>query len=128
MLQLFRAESNGASWVEEAVVQEHAGHPCKHQTCHNDRQQLHQTYFGNNKRHSISTLQFLRSRQTFRPLLLTTSETSDLRHPLSHLTVYQKGTHYTGIKVFNSLPVPIKNLSHNRKQFKSALKNCLYFH
>jgi hypothetical protein len=51
MLQLFRAESNGASWVEEAVVQEHAGHPCKHHTCHNNRQQLHHISFGYNKRH-----------------------------------------------------------------------------
>jgi hypothetical protein len=53
---------------------------------------------------------------------------SDLHHPPSHLSVYQKGTHYTGIKVFNSLPAPIKDLSHSTKQFKSALKIFLYFH
>jgi hypothetical protein len=34
---------------------------------------------------------------------------SDLHHPPSHLSVYQKGT-YTGIMVFNSLPVPTKDL------------------
>jgi hypothetical protein len=33
-----------------------------------------------------------------------------------------------GIKVFSSLPVPIKDLSHNIEQFKSALKSLLYFH
>jgi hypothetical protein len=44
----------------------------------------------------------------------------------SHLSVYQKGAHYTGIKVFNRLPVPIKQLSHDTKQFKMALKGCLY--
>jgi hypothetical protein len=34
----------------------------------------------------------------------------DLHYPLSHLSVYQKGVHYTGIKVFNRLPAPIKQL------------------
>jgi hypothetical protein len=38
------------------------------------------------------------------------------------LSVYQKGAHYTEIKVFNRLPVPIKQLSHETKQFKMALK------
>jgi hypothetical protein len=61
-LQLFRAESNGAGRVEEAVVQEHAAHPCKHHTCHNDRRQLHQIYFGYSEGHSISALHYLRSR------------------------------------------------------------------
>jgi hypothetical protein len=36
-------------------------------------------------------------------------------HCQSHLSVYQKGAHYTGIKVFNRLPVPIKQLSHHKK-------------
>jgi hypothetical protein len=38
------------------------------------------------------------------------------------LSVYQKGGHYTGIKIFDRLPVPIKQLSHDTKQFKMALK------
>jgi len=46
---------------------------------------------------------------------------------ISNLSVYQKGT-YSGIKVFNNLPSQIKDLSHNRNQFKRALKNFLYFH
>jgi hypothetical protein len=40
-------------------------------------------------------------------------------------TVYQKGAHYTGLKVFNRPPVPIKQLSHDTKQFKMALKGFL---
>jgi hypothetical protein len=36
----------------------------------------------------------------------------DLHCPKSHLSVYQKGAHYTGIKIFNRLLVPIKQLSH----------------
>jgi hypothetical protein len=52
----------------------------------------------------------------------------DLHCPQSHLTVYQKDAHYTGIKVFNTLPVPIKELPHDTEQFKMALKGFLYMH
>jgi hypothetical protein len=45
----------------------------------------------------------------------------------SHLSVYQKGAHYTGIKAFNRLPVPIKQLSHDTNQFKMPLKGfCIH--
>ena len=53
---------------------------------------------------------------------------SNLHLPVSNLSVYQKGTYYTGIMVFNSLPSQIKELCHNRNQFKRALKMFLYFH
>jgi hypothetical protein len=53
---------------------------------------------------------------------INTRTKSDLNHPPSHLSVYQKGIYQTEIKVVNSLPVPIKDLSHNTKQFKLALK------
>jgi hypothetical protein len=56
------------------------------------------------------------------------SNNIDLHYPQSHLTVYHKGVHYTGIKVFNRLPVLIKQLSHDLKQFKMALKGFLYLH
>jgi hypothetical protein len=39
----------------------------------------------------------------------------DLHCPQSHLSAYQKGAHYIGIKLFNRLPVPIKQLSHDTK-------------
>jgi hypothetical protein len=53
----------------------------------------------------------------------------DLHYPLSHLSVYQKDAHYTGVKVFNRLPNPIKQLSHDLKQFKMVLKVFfLYLH
>jgi hypothetical protein len=51
----------------------------------------------------------------------------DLHCPQSHMTVYQKGSQYTGIKIFNKLPVPIKQLSHDTKQFKMALKGFCIF-
>ena len=59
---------------------------------------------------------------------INTRNKSNLHLPISNLSVYQKGTYYTGIRVFNSLPCQIKDLSHNRNQFKCALKNFLYFH
>ena len=67
---------------------------------------------------------------------INTRTKSNLHQPISNLSTYQKGTYYSGIKVFNSLPTHIKDLSptyikdlpHNRKQFKSAPKNVLYLH
>jgi hypothetical protein len=58
---------------------------------------------------------------------ISTGTISNLHQPLSHLSTCQKGTYYSGIKVFDSLPAQIKDLSHNTKQFKLALKSFLYF-
>jgi hypothetical protein len=52
---------------------------------------------------------------------INTRNNLDLHYPLSHLSVYQKSAHYTGIKVFSRLPVPIKQLCHYLKQFKMVL-------
>jgi hypothetical protein len=87
MLQLFRTESNGASRVEETVVEEHAGHPYMHHTCHNDRQQLHKVCFGYNESHSISTLYFLGRGKTFKLLKLTTSEALTNKVSLNKKTI-----------------------------------------
>jgi hypothetical protein len=46
---------------------------------------------------------------------VNTRKNLDLHYPQSHLSAYQKGAHYTGIKVFNRLPVPIKQLCHDTK-------------
>jgi hypothetical protein len=59
---------------------------------------------------------------------ISTRNKSNLHLPISNLSVYQKGTYYTGIRVFNSVLSQIKELFHNRNQFKRALKNFLYFH
>ena len=42
------------------------------------------------------------------------------------LTIYQKGTYYSGIKIFNNLPLEVKNVAENQKKFKTALKKMLY--
>ena len=59
---------------------------------------------------------------------INTRYKSNLHQPMAHLSVYQKGEHYSGIKVFNSLPPHIKELTHNRNHFKRALKNFLCAH
>ena len=59
---------------------------------------------------------------------INTRTKSNLHRPISNLSAYQKGTYCSGIKVFNSVPSQIKALSHNRNQFKSALKIFVYFH
>jgi hypothetical protein len=53
---------------------------------------------------------------------INTRNNLDFHYPQSQLSVYGKGAHYIGIKVFNRLPVRIKQLSHDTKQFKMALK------
>jgi hypothetical protein len=49
----------------------------------------------------------------------------NLHVPNSNLSKYQKGVNYSGIKLFNNLPPNVKNLSHNIKMFKRALKEYL---
>jgi hypothetical protein len=55
-----------------------------------------------------------------------TRQSSNLHQTTSNLSLYQRGTYYMGIKIFNSLPSYIKDLSHNIKQFKLVLDNFLY--
>jgi len=45
--------------------------------------------------------------------------------PLSHLTKYQKGVHYVGIRIFNHLPTSIKIIVNETKEFKKTLKRFL---
>jgi hypothetical protein len=52
----------------------------------------------------------------------------NLHVPNSNLSKYQKGVYYSGIKLFKNLPTNVKNLSHNIKKFKRALKEYLLSH
>ena len=49
----------------------------------------------------------------------------DLHLPSTHLTVVLKGVLYSGCKIFNSLPIQIKNHIDNLQHFKKFLKNYL---
>jgi hypothetical protein len=59
---------------------------------------------------------------------INTRNNLDFHYPQARLSVYQKGAHYTGIKLFNGLPGSWKQLSHDPKQFQIALKGFLYSH
>jgi hypothetical protein len=57
-----------------------------------------------------------------------TRNSSNLYLPLSDLTIFQKGSQYMGIKVYNSLPHNMKQLSGNKNQFKKELLQFLHLH
>ena len=57
----------------------------------------------------------------------STRQFNNFYHPISHLTVYQKGVHYMGIRIFNNLPPYIKDLSNVRK-FEIYLKRLLHIY
>jgi hypothetical protein len=54
-----------------------------------------------------------------------TKYNNNFNYPICNLTVFQKGTYYFGIKVFSDLPSSMKNLAHDTKQFRFALKRFL---
>jgi hypothetical protein len=49
----------------------------------------------------------------------------DLHFPVVNLTVCQKGVCFVGIKLYNCLPITLKQISHDTHKFKVALKNFL---
>jgi hypothetical protein len=53
---------------------------------------------------------------------INTKNKLNLHPPLSELTVFQRGPHYSGTKAINNLPSYVKNLLQTKKQFKQALK------
>jgi len=59
---------------------------------------------------------------------LDTRQRNNLYLPQANLTIYQKGVYYSGIKIFNNLPLEIKNAAANQKKFKIALKKILYIY
>jgi hypothetical protein len=64
----------------------------------------------------------------------TDSHTTDIRQrqdlylPQANLTIYHKGVYYAGIKLFNKLPIEIKNTSNNFKKFTVGLRHFLNTH
>jgi hypothetical protein len=51
-----------------------------------------------------------------------------LYRPQSNLTTYQRGPLYFGIKLFNNLPLNIKESAYNIKQFKCLLTFQILLH
>jgi hypothetical protein len=50
----------------------------------------------------------------------------NLHLPSSKVTLYQKGTYYLVIKIYNSLPTQLKETAYDPEQFRKNLKSFLY--
>jgi hypothetical protein len=48
---------------------------------------------------------------------LDTKQRNNLYLPQANLTIYQKRAYYSGIKIFNNLPLEIKNVAGNQKKY-----------
>jgi hypothetical protein len=59
---------------------------------------------------------------------LHTKSNLDIYHPQTNLTIYQRGPYYfyNTIKLINHLPLNIKELTQNTKQFSQALNAFLH--
>jgi hypothetical protein len=57
---------------------------------------------------------------------IDTRQKNNLYLSQENLRSYQKGSYYSGTKVFNNLPLEIKNVAGNLKKFKIALKQFVY--
>ena len=56
---------------------------------------------------------------------INTRHKLDLHVPSVNLTKVQKGVYYSGITLFNSLPLGIEKVAHNTNKFKHHLKKFL---
>jgi hypothetical protein len=56
----------------------------------------------------------------------STTQLQNLRQPSVNLKKYQTGVYCMGIKIYNSLPLYIKNEFNNANKFESLLKNFLH--
>jgi len=56
---------------------------------------------------------------------IKTRNSYNLHPPLSHLTKYQKGVYYAGIRIFSHLPTSTKGRANETKEFKKILKRFL---
>jgi hypothetical protein len=52
---------------------------------------------------------------------LSARHSTNFYQPLSNLTVYQKGVHCMGIRVYNNLPFYIKEESYNLRKYNTCL-------
>ena len=59
---------------------------------------------------------------------ISTRQLNNFHQPMTTFTIYQKGIHYMGIKIFNNLPQSIKDASNNARQLEICLKRFLHTH
>jgi len=59
---------------------------------------------------------------------ISTRQLNNFYQPMTTFTIYQKGIHHMGIKIFNSLLQSIKDISNNARKFENCLKCFLHTH
>ena len=57
-----------------------------------------------------------------------TKQFNNFYQPIINFTIYQRGVHYMGIKIFNNLPPRIKDIPNNVGKFEFCLKWFLQMH
>jgi hypothetical protein len=57
--------------------------------------------------------------------IITRQNKKPVNKKQANLRIYQKGAYYAGLKIFNKLPIEIKNTSNTLSNFKSVLKQFL---
>jgi hypothetical protein len=58
----------------------------------------------------------------------STRQFNNFYQPVTNFTIYRRGVHYMGIKIFNNLPPYIKDISNNNRKFEICLKRFLLIH
>jgi hypothetical protein len=59
---------------------------------------------------------------------VNTRNNEHLHRPITHLSSYQRGVYYSGVKLFNSLPINITTVKNVKNQFRAALRSYLLNH
>jgi hypothetical protein len=59
---------------------------------------------------------------------INTRQHSNLHEPAPNVTRFKHGIYYSGVKIYNNLPLHIKQLADKPRTFVLKLKNFLYFH
>ena len=64
-------------------------------------------------------------KHTRKSINLLQDSNHDLHIPIANLILFQHGAWYSGIKIYNQLPLPLKELSNNIPKCKAALHKFL---
>jgi hypothetical protein len=59
---------------------------------------------------------------------IITRNKEHLHRPVTHLSAYQRGVYYTGVRLFNRLPTNIFTMKHDKNLFRLALQSYLLEH
>ena len=58
----------------------------------------------------------------------STRQVNNLYYPTASLALYQHGVYYMGVRIYNSPPLHINDMSGNIKRFERSLKQFLHIH